>query len=96
MIGALFYLFFLFLSKETSVLKLRFVIPKPLPPEKSVCKKQLLKLYMEQQTCSTSGKKYVKAIYCQPDYLTYMQSTSWEMLGWMKHKLESRSPGEYQ
>ena len=38
--------------------------------------------------------EYVKAVYCHPDYLTYMQGISWEMLGWMKHKLESRLPGE--
>ena len=42
---------------------------------------------MEQQTSSKSGKEYVKAVYCHPAYLTYMQTTSWEMLGWMKHKL---------
>ena len=40
------------------------------------------------------GKEYVKAVYCHPAYLTYMQNTSWEMLGWMKHKLELRIPGE--
>ena len=40
------------------------------------------------------GKEYVKAIYCHPAYLAYMQSTSWEMLGWMKHKLESSFLGE--
>ena len=40
------------------------------------------------------GKEYVKALYCHPAYLTYMQSTSWETVGWMKHKLESRLPGE--
>ena len=57
-------------------------------------KKQQLELDMEQQTGSKSGKKYVKAIYFHPDYLTYMQSTSCEMLSWMKHKLESRLPGE--
>ena len=45
---------------------------------------------MEQQTGSKSGKEYVKAVHCHPAYLTYMQSTSWEMLGWKKHKLESR------
>ena len=45
---------------------------------------------MEQQTSSKLGKEYVKAVYCHPAYLTCMQSTSWEMLGWMKHKLESR------
>ena len=57
-------------------------------------KKQQLELDMEQQTGSKSGKEYVKAIYCHHAYLTYMQSTSWETLGWMKHKLESRLPGE--
>ena len=51
-------------------------------------------LDMEQQTGSKSGKEYVKAVYCHPAYLTYMQSTSCEMLNWMKHKLESRLPGE--
>jgi len=45
---------------------------------------------MEQQIGSKSGKEYVKAVYCHPAYLIYMQSTSFEMLGWMKHKLESR------
>ena len=43
---------------------------------------------------SKSRKEYVKAVYCHPTYLTSMQSTSWEILGWMKHKLESRLPGE--
>ena len=50
-------------------------------------KKQQLELDMEQQTGSKSGKGYVKAVYHHPAYLTYMQSTSWDMLGWMKHKL---------
>jgi len=57
-------------------------------------KKQLLELDMEQQTGSKSGKEYIKAIYCHPAYLTYMQSISWEKLDWMKHKLESRLLGE--
>ena len=57
-------------------------------------KKQQLELDMEQQTGSKSGKEYIKAVYCHPAYLTYMQSTSYEMLGWVKHKLESRFPGE--
>ena len=57
-------------------------------------KKQQLELDMEQQTGSKLRKEYVKAIYCHPAYLTSMQSTSSEMLGWMKHKLESRLPGE--
>ena len=59
-------------------------------------KKQQLELDMEQQTGSKSGKEYVKAVYCHPAYLTYTQSTSWETLGWMKHNLESRLPGDYQ
>ena len=58
-------------------------------------KKQWLELDMEQQTGSKSGKEYIKAVYCHPAYLTYMQSTSWETLGLKKHKLESRLP-EYQ
>ena len=49
---------------------------------------------MEQQIGSKSGKEYVKAVYCHPAYLTYMQSTSCEMADWMKHRLESRFPGE--
>ena len=49
---------------------------------------------MEKWTGSKLGKDYVKAVYCHPAYLTYMQITSCEMLGWMKHKLESRLPGE--
>ena len=57
-------------------------------------KKQQLELDMEQQTVSKSGKEYVKAAYCHPAHLTYKQSTSYEMLGWMKHKLESRLLGE--
>ena len=57
-------------------------------------KEQQLEPDMEQQTGSKLGKEYVKAAYCHPAYLTYLQSTSWEMLGQMKHKLESRLPGE--
>ena len=57
-------------------------------------KKQQLELDMEQQTGSKLGKKYVKAVYCYPDYLTYMQNTSCKMPDWMKHKIESRLPGE--
>ena len=57
-------------------------------------KKQQLELDMEQQTGSKSGREYIKAVYCHPAYLTYIQSTSCKMLGWMKHKLESRFPGE--
>ena len=57
-------------------------------------KKQQLELDMDQQTGSISGKEYVKAVYSHPAYLTSMQSTSCKMPGWMKHKLESRLPGE--
>ena len=57
-------------------------------------KKQKLELGMEQQTASKLGKEYVKTVYCHPAYLTSLQSTSCEMLGWMKHKLESRLLGE--
>ena len=57
-------------------------------------RKQQLEPDMEQQTGSKSGKEYVKAVYFHPAYLTYMQNTSCEMPGWMKHKLESRLPGE--
>ena len=56
-------------------------------------KKQQLELDMDQETGSKLGKEYAKAVCCHPAYLTYMQSTSWEMLDWMKHKLESRLPG---
>ena len=56
--------------------------------------KQQWELDIEQQTGSKSGKEYVKAVYCHPAYLTYMQSTSLEMPDWMKHKLESRLQGE--
>ena len=59
-------------------------------------RKQQLELDMEQQTGSKSGKESTKAIYCHPAYLTYMQSTSWEMLGWKNHKLESRLPAKSQ
>ena len=57
-------------------------------------KKQQLELDMEQWTASKLGKDYIKAVYCHHAYLAYMQSTSCKMLGWMKHKLESRLTGE--
>ena len=71
-------------------------------PDRLIC--QLRNMYVgqeatvrtghEQKTGSKLGKEYIKAVYCHPAYLTYMQSTSWEMLDWMKHKLESRLSGE--
>ena len=57
-------------------------------------RKQQLELYMEKPTGSKLGQEYIKAVYCHPACLTYMHTTSWEMLDWMKHKLESRLPGE--
>ena len=57
-------------------------------------KKQQLEPDMEQWTGSKLGKEYIKPLYCHPVYLTFMQSISWEMPGWMKHKLESRLLGE--
>ena len=57
-------------------------------------KKQELEPDVKQRTASKLGKEYVKAVYCHPAYLTSVQSTSCEMLGWMTHKLESRLPGE--
>ena len=57
-------------------------------------KKQQSELDIEQQTGFKLGKEYIKAVYCLPAYLTYIQSTSREILGWMKHKLESRLLGE--
>ena len=72
-------------------------IPDPWPASWEICmqvKKQQLELDMKQQTGSKSGKEYVKAVYCHPAYLTYMENTSEEMLGWMKQKLESRLWGE--
>ena len=57
-------------------------------------KKQQLEVNMEQQTGTKLGKEDIKAVYCHPVYLTYMQSTPCEMLSWMKYKLESRLLGE--
>ena len=69
--------------------------PPYLPPEKSMqVKKQQLEPNMKQWTGSKLGKEYVKPVYFYPVYLTYMQSKSCEMPGWMKHKLEFRLPGE--
>ena len=57
-------------------------------------KKQQLELDMEQLIGSKSGKECIKVVYCYPAYLTYMQSTSYKISDWKKHKLESRLPGE--
>ena len=71
--------------------------PPYLPPEKSMhVKRQQLEPDMEQQTDSKLGKVYVKAVYCHPAFLTYVQSTSCKMPGWMNHKLELSSQEKYQ
>ena len=68
-----------------------------LPASWDICmqvERQQLEPDMKHWTASKSGKEYIKAVYCHPAYLTYMQSTSCEMLDWMKHKLESILLGE--
>ena len=75
----------------------RWAYQTTLPASWEICmhiKKQQLEPDMEQRTGLKLGKEYIKAVYCHPAYLTYIQSTSCEILGWMKHKLESRLPGE--
>ena len=57
---------------------------------------QQLELDIEKQTGSKSEREYVKAVYCHPAYVTYMQSRSWETMGWMKHMLESDCREKYQ
>ena len=59
-------------------------------------RKQQLELNMEQQTGSKQGKEYIKAVYCHAAYLTYMQSTAWETLGWMKHSWNQDCQEKYQ
>ena len=84
-------------SVHSSILLLKtyFVLPLAISWETYMqVRKQQLELDMEQQTGSKEEKEYIKAVYCHPAYLTYMQSTSWEMLDWNKHKLESRLPAE--
>ena len=70
--------------------------PPYLPTVKPVCRSRQLKPDMEQWIGYKLGKEYIKAIFCHLTYLTYLQSTSSEMLGWMNSKLESRLLGEYQ
>ena len=80
-------------NKVWTIFKKRWEYQTTLPTSWETCmqvKKQQLKPCMEQWTVSKLGKEYMDIVYCHPDYLTYMQSTSCEMLGWMKHKLESR------
>ena len=84
-------------SQQTEKFFKRWEYQTTWPAAWEICvqvKKQQLEPDKEQQTGSKLGKEYVKAEYCHPAYLTYMQSTSCEMCGWTKHKLESRLLGE--
>ena len=84
-------------SQQTGKFFKRWEYQTTWPASWEICmkvKKQQLEPDMKQRTGSKLGKEYVKAVYCHRAYLTYMQSTSWEMLDWMKHKLESRFLGE--
>ena len=93
----LYWLFIICVSQQTGKFFKRWEYLTTLPASWEICmqaKKRQLELDMEQQTGSKSGKEYVRAVYCHPAYLSYMQNASCEMLGWMKHKLESRLPGE--
>ena len=75
--------------------KWEYQIILPVPWETCMqVKRQLLESDMEQKTGSKLGKECDKAVYCHPVYFICMQSTSWEMPGWMNHKLESRMSGE--
>ena len=81
---------YVYQNKVWKILK-EMGIPTILPASWEICKqvkKQQLELDREQQTGFKLGKEYVKAVYCHPAYLTYMHNTSWEMLDWMKYKLE--------
>ena len=85
------------ITKKCGKFLKRWEYHNTLPASWDICiqvNKQQLETDMVQRTGSKLGKEYIKAIYCHPAYLTYMQSTSCEMLGWMKHKLELRLPGE--
>ena len=84
-------------SQQTAIFLKRWEYQTILPVPWETCmqdKKQQLELNMEQWTGLKFGKEYIKAAYCHPAYLTYIQSTSYVMLGWMTEKLESRLPGE--
>ena len=84
-------------SQETGKFLRRWEYQTTLPASWEICMqvmKQKFEPNMEQRTGSKLGREYVKAVYCHPAYLTYMQSTWCKMLDWMKHKLESRLPEE--
>ena len=84
-------------SQQTGKFWKRWEYQTTLPASWEICtqvKKKQLELDIKQQTGSKSGKKYVKAVYYHSTYFSYMQNTSCKMLGWRKHKLESRLPKE--
>ena len=86
----------LYRSQQTGKFWKRWGYQTTWPASWAICmqvKKQKLELDIEKQTGSKSGKEYFKAVYCHPAYLTYMQSTSWETLGWMKHRLGIKISG---
>ena len=88
---------FVWITKICAKFWKRWEYQTALPASWEICmqvKKKQLKPDMEKWSGSKLGKEYGKALYCHPAYLTYMQSTLCEMPGWMKHKLESRLPGE--
>ena len=81
------------ITTNCGIFLMRWEYQTTLPVSWETCmqdKKQQLDLDMEQWTGSKLGKEYIKAVFFHPAYLTLTQSTSWEILGWMKHKLESR------
>ena len=81
-------------NKLENSLRERNTRPPYLLSEKSVCRSRRNRTGHGKTDWFQIGKGVIKAVYCHPAYLTYMQSTSWETLGWKKHKLESRLPGE--
>ena len=86
-------------SQQTGKFLKRWEYQTTWPASWEICmqvRKQQLEPDMKQQTGSKLAKEYIKAVYCHPAYLTHMQSTSCEMLGWMKHKLESRLQEKYE
>ena len=92
-------LFFVWIRANSGKFLKRWEYQSTWPTSWEICmqvKMQQLEWDMEQQTDSKLGKEYIKAVYCHLAYLTYMQSTSFKVPGWMKHKLESRLREKYQ
>ena len=90
---------FVWITTNCGIFFKRWEYQTTLPASQELCmqdEKQQLELDMEQWNDSELGKEYIKAVYCHPACLTYMRSTSYKMLGWMKHKLDSRLLEKYQ